>query len=75
MGETLAVVMVVAVCATLLIGYPVALTLAGVSLIFAGIGATTGVMDLSLLGALRSASSASWGTMCCSPFRSLSSWA
>jgi tripartite ATP-independent transporter DctM subunit len=51
-GATLAVVMVLVVCATLLVGYPVALTLAGVSLIFAGIGAATGVMDLGLLGAL-----------------------
>jgi tripartite ATP-independent transporter DctM subunit len=52
MSATLAIVMVLAVCATLLVGYPVALTLAGVSLIFAGIGAAAGVMDLSLLGAL-----------------------
>jgi tripartite ATP-independent transporter DctM subunit len=52
MGETLAVAMVVVVCALLLVGYPVALTLAGVSLIFAAIGAATGAMDLALLGAL-----------------------
>ena len=38
MSEFLAVAMVVAVCALLLVGYPVALTLAGVSLGFAGIG-------------------------------------
>jgi len=44
--------MVVAVCALLLVGYPVALTLAGVSLGFAGIGAVSGVMNLALLGAL-----------------------
>ena len=37
-GETLAVTMVVAVCALLLAGYPVALTLGGVSLAFAVAG-------------------------------------
>ena len=52
MGEALAVAMVAAVCVLLLIGYPVALTLAGVSLIFAAVGAAAGAMDLSLLGAL-----------------------
>jgi tripartite ATP-independent transporter DctM subunit len=52
MGEMLAVAMVVGVCAVLLVGYPVALTLAGVSLIVAAIAAGAGVMDLSLLGAL-----------------------
>ncbi len=48
----LAVAMVVAVCALLLAGYPVALTLAGVSLGFAVGGAAAGVMNLALLGAL-----------------------
>jgi tripartite ATP-independent transporter DctM subunit len=52
MGEVLAVGMVAAVCALLLVGYPVALTLAGVSLGFAGIGAASHVMNLALLGAL-----------------------
>ncbi len=52
MGETLAIAMVVAVCATLLVGYPVALTLAGVSLVFAAIGGAAGALDLGLLGAL-----------------------
>ncbi|MGA2894628.1 MAG: TRAP transporter large permease subunit, partial [Xanthobacteraceae bacterium] len=52
LGETLAMAMVVAVCALLLVGYPVALTLAGVSLGFAALGAAFGVMQLSLLGAL-----------------------
>ena len=52
MSEFLAVAMVVAVCALLLVGYPVALTLAGVSLGFAGIGAASGIMNLALLGAL-----------------------
>ena len=44
--------MVVAVCALLLVGYPVALTLAGLSLLFALIGSAAGVMNLALLGAL-----------------------
>ncbi len=52
MSEVLAVAMVIAVCGLLLIGYPVALTLAGVSLGFAIIGSATGVMNLALLGAL-----------------------
>jgi tripartite ATP-independent transporter DctM subunit len=52
MGQTLAVTMVVAVCALLMVGYPVALTLAGISLAFAVAGQLAGVMDLSLLGAL-----------------------
>jgi tripartite ATP-independent transporter DctM subunit len=52
MGEVLAVALVVAVCVLLLAGYPVALTLAGVSLAFAVAGAAAGLLDLSLLGAL-----------------------
>ncbi len=52
MEQTLVIAMVVAVCALLLVGYPVALTLAGVSLIFAVGGAAAGVMNLALLGAL-----------------------
>ncbi len=52
LSDTLAVTMVAAVCLLLMIGYPVALTLAGVSLGFAALGAVTGVMDIGLLGAL-----------------------
>jgi tripartite ATP-independent transporter DctM subunit len=52
MGETLAVGMVLAVCALLLVGYPVAFTLAGVSLGFAALGTSLGIMDFALLGAL-----------------------
>src|SRR3984885_8735155 len=52
MSEVLAVGMVVAVCAVLLVGDPVALTLAGVSLGFALLGSAAGVMNLALLGAL-----------------------
>jgi tripartite ATP-independent transporter DctM subunit len=50
--EILAMVMVVAACALLMIGYPVALTLAGVALLFACLGHLLGAMNLSLLGAL-----------------------
>src|ERR1700691_5577790 len=52
MGEVLAVSMVIAVCAALLAGYPVALTLAGVSLLFAVAGSAAGLMNLAVLGAV-----------------------
>ncbi|MGE0061252.1 MAG: TRAP transporter large permease subunit [Xanthobacteraceae bacterium] len=51
-AELLAVVMVAAVCAALLVGYPVALTLGGVSLGFAAIGHLTGAMSFGILAAL-----------------------
>ena len=51
-AETLAVLLVVAVCGFLFFGYPVALTLGGVSLFFAAIGHLAGVMNFSFLGAL-----------------------
>jgi tripartite ATP-independent transporter DctM subunit len=50
--ELLAVGLVVAVCLGLMAGYPVALTLGGLSLIFAFAGDLLGLMQLSLLGAL-----------------------
>ena len=52
LSELIAVLMVVAVCGLLIAGYPVALTLAGVSLAFAALGHFAGVMDIGLLGAL-----------------------
>jgi len=52
LAEILAVLMVVAVIAALMAGYPVALTLAGVSLAFAGLGHALGVMNFAILGAL-----------------------
>jgi tripartite ATP-independent transporter DctM subunit len=52
LAETLAVLLVVAVIAALMAGYPVALTLAGVSLAFAALGHLVGAMDFSILGAL-----------------------
>ncbi len=52
LSDMLAVAMVAAVCVLLPIGYPVALTLGGVSLGFAALGAASGLMNLALLGAL-----------------------
>lgn len=52
LAETLAILMVVAVCGFLFFGYPVALTLGGVSLAFAALGHITGAMGFSFLGAL-----------------------
>jgi tripartite ATP-independent transporter DctM subunit len=50
--EILAVLMMIAVIAALMAGYPVALTLAGTSLIFAVLGEALGAMSFSILGAL-----------------------
>jgi tripartite ATP-independent transporter DctM subunit len=50
--ELLAILMVVAVCGFLFFGYPVALTLGGVSLAFAAIGHLTSAMGFSFIGAL-----------------------
>jgi tripartite ATP-independent transporter DctM subunit len=52
MPEFLAVGLVIAMCALLMAGYPVALTLGGVSLAFAILGELLGVFQLSLLLAL-----------------------
>ena len=52
MPELLAVMMVVTLVAVLMAGYPVALTLGGVSLAFALLGHLTGAMNLAFLGAL-----------------------
>ncbi len=43
-------VMFVLACACLLIGYPVAFTLPGISVIFAGIGFAMGIFDMSIIG-------------------------
>lgn len=51
-AELLAVVMVIAVIAALVAGYPVALTLAGVSLAFAVLGHMLNAMSFGILGAL-----------------------
>jgi tripartite ATP-independent transporter DctM subunit len=50
--ELIAIMMVVAVVAALMAGYPVALTLAGVSLGFAIFGHVIGAMHFAILGAL-----------------------
>jgi len=52
LAELLAILMVVAVIIALMAGYPVALTLAGVSLAFAAAGQVLGVMAFGMLGAL-----------------------
>jgi tripartite ATP-independent transporter DctM subunit len=52
LAEILAVAMVAAVCGLLFLGYPVALTLGGVSLAFAALGHMLDVMNFSFLGAL-----------------------
>jgi tripartite ATP-independent transporter DctM subunit len=52
LAEILAILLVVAVIVALMAGYPVALTLAGLSLAFAVLGDTLGVMDFAILGAL-----------------------
>jgi tripartite ATP-independent transporter DctM subunit len=52
LAETLAILMVVAVCGALFFGYPVALTLGGVSVAFAVLGHLAGAMSFSFIGAL-----------------------
>lgn len=50
--EYLSLLMFVVVCLVLLLGYPVALSLAGTALLFAGIGTVFGVFEFSYLNAL-----------------------
>jgi len=50
--EYISILMFLAVCIVLLFGYPVALSLAGVALIFAGIGIGSGVFEMAFLHAL-----------------------
>jgi tripartite ATP-independent transporter DctM subunit len=52
--EYISLLMFLAVCLVLLLGYPVAYSLAGTALIFAGIGALFGVFDTSYLQAVPS---------------------
>ena len=49
MLEMLPILMFVTVCAVLMLGYPVAFTLAGVALLFAAFGIVTGTFEPSLL--------------------------
>ena len=50
--EFMPLVMFIAVCAVLMLGYPVAFTLSGVALIFALIGTVSGQFDMAFLEAL-----------------------
>ena len=52
--EYIALVLFVCVCGVLLLGYPVALSLAGTSLLFAGVGIIFGGFDASYLSAMPS---------------------
>lgn len=54
MAETLDILMFAVACLALMAGFPVAFTLAGVALIFAGLGIFFGVFDPTFLGALPS---------------------
>jgi tripartite ATP-independent transporter DctM subunit len=53
-GEVLSLLMFAGACGVLLLGYPVAITLAGCALVFALLGSLLGVFQWSLLGGLPS---------------------
>jgi tripartite ATP-independent transporter DctM subunit len=53
-GDVLSILFFLSICFVVLIGYPIAFSLAGTSLIFAVIGHLCGVFDYSILGALPS---------------------
>jgi tripartite ATP-independent transporter DctM subunit len=53
-GEILSLVMFAVTCVVLILGFPVAFTLAGVSLFFASLGWWLGIFDMRLLGGLPS---------------------
>jgi tripartite ATP-independent transporter DctM subunit len=52
MVELMAILLFICICAALMAGYPVAFTLGGVSLLFAGLGMLTGTFDGGYLNAL-----------------------
>jgi len=52
--EYIALLMFLVVCLVLMLGYPVAYSLAGVALLFAGIGSLAGAFDVAYLNALPS---------------------
>jgi len=52
MVELIPLVMFAVICLVLLAGFPVAFSLAGTALIFAGIGVQTGTFELALLGTI-----------------------
>ena len=53
-GEVLSLLMFAGACGVLLLGYPVAITLAGSALVFALLGTLFGVFEWNLLGGLPS---------------------
>jgi len=52
LNEVLSVLLLVAVCAAMMVGYPVAFTLAGISVVFAVIGHLLGAFDLIFFTAI-----------------------
>jgi len=54
MAELMAIALFVCLCLALMLGYPVAFTLGGISLLFAGAGVLMGLFDPSFFGALPS---------------------
>ncbi|RMD63584.1 MAG: TRAP transporter large permease subunit, partial [Alphaproteobacteria bacterium] len=54
LGEVMSLLMFATACGVLLLGFPVAFTLAGTALAFAGVGHLLGVFNMSLLGGLPS---------------------
>ncbi|MGI9450851.1 MAG: TRAP transporter large permease subunit, partial [Geminicoccaceae bacterium] len=52
MTDNLDLLMFAALIVTILFGYPVAFSIAGVAIVFAGLGWILGAMDITLLGAL-----------------------
>ncbi len=52
MGEIMAILLFISICFALMSGYPVAFTLGGMALLFAGIGVITGSFDVGYLHAL-----------------------
>ena len=53
-NSIITIIMIVSLFGFLLFGFPVAFTLAGTAILYAGIGAWLGLFDFSLLGALPS---------------------
>ena len=52
LNDTINLIMFLSVCVCLMMGFPVAFTLAGVALIFGSLGAVLGVFDLSFISAM-----------------------
>lgn len=52
MADYLPLLMFATVCLVLMLGYPVAFTLAGTAMIFAGVGIATGLLEPSIMAAL-----------------------